>query len=56
MKKGRTVPSIGISVSKFNAMKDALKSSWSTINALQNGGNYKHTFKQTLKLIDKALK
>jgi len=47
--------SMGVPVAKVKAMKVALQSARSTINALQNGGNYKHTFKQTLKLIDKAL-
>ena len=42
-------------VSKLKEMKAALQSARSTINALQNGGDYKHTFKQTLKMIDNAL-
>lgn len=51
----KTVKSMGVSVGKAVAIKVALKSARTTLTALEKGGTYKDSFKQTLQLINKAL-
>ena len=55
MAKKKAVPSMGVSVAKAIAIEAALKSARATLTALEKGGTYKDSFKQTLKLINKAL-